>query len=43
VKKQVADIPAEVKVAPLPMEDAKSKKKKAKNTEKTGPGVLRSF
>jgi zinc protease len=48
VKKQVADIPAEVKVAPLPMEDANGKngngkKKKAKNTEKTGPGILRSF
>jgi zinc protease len=43
VKKQIADIPAEVKVVPLPMEGDKGKKKKARNTEKTGPGVLRSF
>jgi zinc protease len=43
VKKQIADIPAEVKEAPLPMQDAKGKKKKARKAEKTGPGILRSF
>jgi zinc protease len=43
VKKQIADIPVEAKEAPLPMQDAKGKKKKARNAEKTGPGILRSF
>ena len=43
VLKKIADIPAEVKVAPLPMEETKGKKKKARNTEKTGPGILRTF
>ena len=43
VMKKIADIPAEVKVAPLPMEEPKGKKKKARNTEKTGPGILRTF
>jgi zinc protease len=45
VLKQTSAIPETVKTAPLPMDDNKAKKdkKKAKNTEKTGPPVIRSF
>lgn len=45
VLKQISDIPEEVKVAPLPMEEpkGKKKKKKARNADKTGPALLRSL
>jgi len=43
VVKQTSAIPESTKQVDLPVEKAKDKKKKAKNTEKTGPAVIRSF
>jgi len=43
VVKQASDIPESTKQVNLPVDKAKDKKKKAKNTEKTGPAVIRSF
>ncbi|KAA5544960.1 M16 family metallopeptidase [Adhaeribacter rhizoryzae] len=43
ILKQTSAIPETTKQVNLPMEDTKRKKKKAKNTDKTGPAVIRTF
>jgi zinc protease len=43
ILKQNSAIPETVKQVNLPMEETKRKKKKSKNTDKTGPAVIRTF